>query len=42
MGLEGGWCGGYQETEGYMMFLGGYEVMIRCIDGVKVALKVFW
>lgn len=41
MDHERGWCGDYQETQGHMMYSGGYEVMMRCIDGVKVALKVF-
>lgn len=41
MGLEGGWCGGYQETKGHLMCSEGHEVMMICIDGVQAALKVF-
>jgi hypothetical protein len=39
--VEGGWCGGYQETKGDLMSLRRHEVTTKCIDGAKVALKVF-
>jgi hypothetical protein len=38
---EGGWCGGHQETKGDLMSLRRHEVMTRCIDGAKTALKAF-
>jgi len=39
--VEGGWSRGDQETKGYLRFSAFHEVMIGCIDGVRVALKVF-
>lgn len=41
MDLKRRWCGGYQETQRHLMCPGGHEVTIKCIDGEKVALKVF-
>ena len=41
MDVERGWSGGYQETKGDLRFSAFHEVMTRCIDGARVALKVF-
>jgi len=39
--VEAGWSRGDQETEGDLRTSAFHEVMTRCIDGARVALKVF-
>lgn len=41
MDVEGRWSGGYQETQGDLTSSTVYEITTKCIDGAKVALKVF-